>query len=81
MPTNSPKTEPKTIFGRMNYVIILLSCVTIITGLVLMSCDGSTEEAFQVDIFSFRHIVIAPIVCLVGYLGIIAGILWRDPVS
>ena len=77
MPTKSKKTESQTVFVRTNYVIILLACVTIIVGLALMAGSGSTEEAFQADIFSVRRVVIAPIVCLMGYLTIIVGILWN----
>ena len=34
-----------------------------------------SEQAFNPAIFSFRRIVIAPILCLTGYLLIIVGIL------
>ena len=78
MPTNSKKTESQTTFCRTNYVIFLLACVTIIMGLVLMVGEGSTENKFQEDIFSFRRIVLAPMVCLFGYLAIIVGIVWKS---
>ena len=81
MRTNSRKTDNKTLFGRTNYVIILLACVTIGVGFVLMAGAGSTETAFQPEIFSFRRIVIAPMVCLIGYLTIIVGILWKPSSS
>ena len=77
MPTNSKKTENPTVFRRSNHVIIFLGCVTITVGLVLMAGNSSTETTFQTDIFSFRRIVIAPMVCLAGYLAIIIGILWK----
>lgn len=77
MPTKSKRTERPTLFGRANYAIILFACITIVVGLVLMTGDGSSETAFQTDIFSVRRIVIAPMVCLTGYLAIIIGILWK----
>jgi hypothetical protein len=77
MPTNSNKTDHPAMFSRTNYVLILMSCVTIVVGLVLMSGDGSTETLFQEDIFSVRRIVIAPMVCFAGYITIIAGIMWK----
>ena len=77
MPNNSKPTENPTVLGRTNYVIILLACVTIVAGMALMSGSGSTETTFQTDIFSFRRIVIAPTVCLIGYLAVILGILWK----
>ena len=36
------------------------------------------EQAFNPEIFSFRRIVIAPILCLTGYLLIIVGILKKQ---
>ncbi len=77
MPTNFKKTESNNMFGRMNYAIIFLACVTIAIGFMLMAGDGSTETDFQEEIFSTRRIVIAPIVCLTGYIAIIVGILWK----
>ena len=49
----------------------------IIVGFVLMCGSGSTTEAFCPDIFSSRRIVIAPILCLTGYLLMMVGIMWR----
>ena len=37
-----------------------------------------SEQAFNPAIFSFRRIVIAPILCLTGYLLIIVGILKKQ---
>lgn len=42
-----------------------------------MSGPGSTEESFNPDVFSPRRIVVAPILCLAGYLLIIVGILYK----
>ena len=55
--------------------IIILACLLILAGYILMSGPGSTEQAFCPDIFSVRRIVIAPQLCLTGYLLIIIGIL------
>ena len=58
-----------------SFLLLLISCVLIIVGYNLMSGAGSTEQAFNPDIFSFRRVVIAPMLCLAGYLLIIVGIL------
>ena len=63
-----------TLFNNRRSIIIA-ACVLIILGYVLMSGPGSTEQSFNPDIFSARRIVIAPILCLTGYLLIIVGIL------
>ena len=77
MPTHTKRTEPPTLFCRTNYLIILMACMTIVAGLTLMAGDGTTETVFEDDIFSTRRIVIAPMVCLAGYLAIIVGIMWK----
>lgn len=57
--------------------ILLIACLLIMIGYVLMSGDGSNEQAFNPEIFSPRRIVVAPMVCLAGYLLIVVGILRR----
>ena len=59
-------------------IIILSAVVFIVVGYLLMSGPGSTEQAFNPNIFSFRRIVVAPELCLIGYLLIIVGILKKD---
>ena len=54
---------------------MIAACILIIIGYLLMSGTGSNEQAFNPDIFSPRRIIIAPILCLTGYLLIIVGIL------
>lgn len=57
--------------------IFVVACVLIILGYILMSGPGSMESSFNPDIFSPRRIVVAPVLCLAGYLLIIVGILKR----
>ena len=42
-----------------------------------MSGEGSTLAAYHPDIFSETRIRIAPLVCLLGYLLNVFGILYR----
>ena len=55
--------------------IIIAACILIAVGYLQMSGSGSTQQSFNPDIFSTRRIVIAPMLCLAGYLLIIIGIL------
>ena len=57
---------------------LLAACALIAAGYILMSGPGSTEQAFNPDIFSTRRIVIAPMLCLAGYLLIVVGILRKE---
>ena len=72
---NIKKTERRFFLRIGSRQIIIGATVLILIGYLLMSGSGSTEHSFNTDIFSFRRIVIAPIVCLTGYLMIIIGIL------
>ena len=52
--------------------IIVVACILIVVSYLLMAGSGGS------DIFSTRRIVIAPMLCLSGYLLIIIGILKRS---
>ncbi|MDO4707712.1 MAG: DUF3098 domain-containing protein [Porphyromonadaceae bacterium] len=63
-------------YGRKNYILIGLSIAIIVIGFVLMSGGGSEDpNVFNPEIFSTRRIVIAPAVCLAGFLLMIVAIL------
>ena len=74
---NTPQTEESSVLGRKNLLLFLVAGILILTGYVLMTGPGSTEQAFNPEIFSARRIVVAPAVCLTGYLLVIVAILWR----
>lgn len=69
------KTE--TVLGRKNCIILLIGLVFIIVGYILMSGEGSTLAAYNPDIFSGIRIRVAPVLCLLGYLINILGIIYR----
>ena len=63
--------------GKRNYVILIIGSILIIIGYILMSGEGSTLAAYNPDIFSGTRIRIAPLLCLLGYLLNVFGILYR----
>lgn len=67
-------------FGKKNYIICVISVFLIILGFVLMTGLSSTiEGGFEPDIFSARRIEVAPMICFMGFLLMIVGILFpRD---
>lgn len=75
--TPNQNKQIKPLFGRSNYLLLALSCALIVLGLILMSGPGSTAQHFEPDIFSTRRIVVAPILCLGGYLLVFVAILWK----
>ena len=70
-------TQPYRI-NKINYIILAISMAIIVIGFILMSGSGSTETAFNEDIFSPIRIKVAPIVCFIGFIGIIFGIMFHN---
>ena len=73
--SNRIKMMPRLVVTSRS--IIIIACLIIVVGYVLMAGPGSNEKAFNPDIFSTQRIVVAPVVCLIGYLLIVVGILRR----
>lgn len=65
-------------FNKLNYIILAISMAIIVLGFILMSGSGSTETTFNEEIFSPMRIKVAPIVCFVGFIGIIFGIMFHS---
>jgi len=65
-------------FDKTNFILIAIGMAVVIIGFVLMGGSGSNEHVFTQDIFSTRRIVVAPIVCFIGFASIIYAIL-RKP--
>ncbi len=64
-------------FTKINYIIIAVSVIIIILGFILMH-GSSTDIDFNPDVFSFKRITLAPIVCMIGFVGMIFGIMWKS---
>ena len=65
-------------FDKMNFILLAIGMAVVVVGFILMSGAGSSETAFNPDIFSVRRVKVAPAVCLLGFLFIIYAIL-RKP--
>ena len=65
-------------FDRVNYILLVVGMVIVIIGFILMSGPGSTESAYNPDIFSARRIKVAPVVCLIGFVSMIYAVM-RKP--
>ena len=64
-------------FGRVNYILLAIGMVVIVLGFILMSGSGSSAETYNPDIFSARRIKVAPIVCLIGFVSMIYGVMYK----
>jgi len=65
-------------FDKVNFILLAIGMIVVIIGFVLMSGGGSTEEAYDPDIFSPMRIKVAPVVCLLGFVSMIYAII-RKP--
>lgn len=69
--------KEKFALDKINYILIAVGVVIIIAGLLLMTGPSSTETHFEPDIFSTRRVVVAPLVCLMGFVFMIFAIMFR----
>ena len=69
--------KEKLALGKTNFILIARGIVIIIAGLLLMTGPSSTETHFEPDIFSARRIVVAPLVCFVGFVFMIFAIMFK----
>ncbi|MFN8308446.1 MAG: DUF3098 domain-containing protein [Chitinophagales bacterium] len=73
----TPKAETKTVstntlpflFGKQNYIIMVIGVAVILTGFLLMLGKNNTDPSVfnAEDIYSFRRITLAPIVVMLGF--------------
>lgn len=79
--SDNPKTETAHndfAFGKTNYMALAIGMAVVVLGFILMAGSGSTETAYDPEIFSARRIKVAPVVCLVGFVSMIFAILYKD---
>lgn len=70
---NEKKEFPLT---KTNYKLLLIGIGIIVLGYILMSGGGTDNpNQFNPEIFSFRRITLAPLVCLAGYGFVLYAIL------
>jgi hypothetical protein len=65
-------------FDKVNYLLLVVGMVIVIIGFLLMTGPGSTDTAYEPDIFSARRIKLAPLVCLFGFVSMIYAVV-RKP--
>ncbi len=70
--------KEKFALGKANFILIAIGVLIIIAGLLLMTGPSSTETHFEPDIFSTRRVVVAPLVCFVGFVFMIFAIMFRS---
>jgi hypothetical protein len=64
-------------FDRVNYILIAVGMAVVILGFILMSGAGSSEEAFNPEIFNALRVKVAPAVAFAGFVFIVYGIMHK----
>ena len=70
MKKNNEQIKSEFLFGKKNYVVMLIGLAFIALGFILMAGGGSDNpEIFNPEMYNFRRIRLAPTLVLIG-LGI-----------
>ena len=64
-------------FDKVNYILLAIGMLIVVIGFILMGGAGSTDAAYNPDIFSARRIKVAPIVCLIGFVSMIYAVVHK----
>ncbi len=62
----------------LNMWMMVGSVVLIVLGFLLMLGPGTTQEAFNPDIFSTRRIVIGPLISFIGFVAMAFAIIYNN---
>ncbi|MBQ8773003.1 MAG: DUF3098 domain-containing protein [Muribaculaceae bacterium] len=69
--------EQRFPLARINFLLMGIAGVMIVTGFLLMLGGSSTTEEFNPDIFSTRRIVVGPTISFLGFIFMAVGILYK----
>ena len=62
------ETKSKFLFGKKNYVLMLIGIAFISLGFILMAGGGSDDpNVFNPEIYSVQRIRVAPTLILIGF--------------
>ena len=65
-------------FGRTNFILLAIGMAIVIIGFILMAGSGSSQEAYNPEIFSAQRIKVAPLVCLFGFVSMIYAVVHKS---
>lgn len=67
-------SRPVFAFAKENYILMFVGVGLIIIGFILMTGGGSKDpNVFNMEMFDFRRLTLAPIMILIGFgFGIVA---------
>lgn len=67
------------IFGKSNYVVLVIGLMVVALGFILMSGGASSDpNVFNEEIFNFRRIRLAPTLVLIGFGIVVYSIMKKS---
>ena len=67
MKEKNQNSQNEFLFGKRNYIIMLIGVLFIAVGFILMAGGGSDDpNVFNEEIYNFRRIRLAPTLVLIG---------------
>lgn len=76
-PVKDNNDKQNLAFGKQNFIALIAGLAIVVIGLFLMSGGESTAEAYDPSIFDARHIKVAPVVTLIGFVSIIFAVIYK----
>ncbi len=73
--------KKKFAFDKTNFILLAIGMLVVVLGFILMSGSSTTETTFQADIFSARRIKVAPVVCFLGFIFMIYGVVRKPKIE
>lgn len=78
----SDKKQHEFVFGKENYILLMIGILIVVVGFTMMSGGGSDDpNIFSEEIFSARRITVAPTVVLAGYGFILYAIMRKKSIK
>ena len=72
-------TQQEFVFGKMNYMIMLVGIIFMVLGYFVMAGGGSTDFTVfnEAELYSPMRITVAPILIIIGILIQIPAIVYK----
>jgi hypothetical protein len=68
-PKNENETKKGFALGKENYKLMAIGFAIVVIGFILMAGGKSSDpKVFSNEIFSFRRIILAPMIVLAGFI-------------
>lgn len=74
----SPDNQKVMLFGKQNFIILLIGIALLALGFILMLGGGSNDpDVFNKKMFDFQRITLSTILVLAGFVVEIVAIFWK----